>query len=407
MKIVHFPGSFLPQIGGAEIVVHNLALQQHQAGHHVTIISSYKNWKTVNADLPYKVLPLFPKSLSLVLRAKKNNIDLRGLLTLQLIFYQTLYKFDIWHIHMVYPTGFVALPALKYLQIPSIMTSQGADIQKLSEVNYGSRLDSKIEEIIRQTLPQFDRVIAISEGIKKEFLLLGVPAEKIVKIPNGDVVSRIKTLKVNQIALRNKLNWPLKKCILLTVGRNHPKKGYIYIPEIIQKIVKIRTDFRWVIVGRETEPIVEKAKELGVDQYLQTISQISPQKNTPLQEKFLFPTDEFLELFKGADLFVFPTLLEGLPGVLIDAAAAGLPIISTNTVGCPDIVEDGFNGLLSPVKDTSGMAANILRVLDSPALRKTMGANSLKKSVEFEWETIQERYQILYQELISMANSRG
>src|SRR2546429_641561 len=93
--------------------------------------------------------------------------------------------------------------------------------------------------------------------------------------------------------------------------------------------------------------------------------------------RYLGPRSDVSDLLALSDLFVLPTYLrEGIPRVLLDAAALGLPLVTTDTPGCKEIVRDGWNGLLVPPQDPRRLAAAVLRLLASPDERKLMGSRS-------------------------------
>src|SRR5690606_10940729 len=99
----------------------------------------------------------------------------------------------------------------------------------------GLRLtNQKWEKQLVEALAQLDMVTAISNSVREEYLALGVPEEKIRLIPNGVNYDYIHNYHVDRTVIRNAVGWPLDKNIIITVGRNHPKKGYKYIPEIIK-----------------------------------------------------------------------------------------------------------------------------------------------------------------------------
>lgn len=405
MKIVHFPSSFLPTIGGAEIVVHNLALHQLRAGHEVAVITRWGSWRAVASSVPYKVVPLLPRSMMVVHWTRRHGCDGRWLIGKQLMLYQKRYKFDVWHLHTAYPAAFIALPMLKRARLPSVLTCHGADIQTSPELGYGSRLDPLIEQDTIETLLHIDRAVAISGSIRSEYLNIGVLPERIRDIPNGVDAARIKALQVHRRTVRDAMGWPMDKVILLTVGRNHPKKGYKLIPEVIRQVAAVRRDFLWVIVGRGTEPIGDLASQLGVSDYLTVVPEIARGGTDGDHESLSLPSQGLIRIYKAADVFVFPSLLESFGIVLIEAMAAGLPIVTTDAPGCRDLVEHEVTGLVSPVGDTGSMAQNIRRLLADPALRGGLGENGVMRSAYYEWSAIASRYSQVYREIVGRRNS--
>lgn len=108
-------------------------------------------------------------------------------------------------------------------------------------------------------------------------------------------------------------------------------------------------------------------------------------------------------LLQQCHLFAFPSYyMEGLPKSLIEACAIGRPIVTTDNIGCRDVVTDGVNGYLIPVKDSQALAEKIQLLVDQPALRYQMGLASRKVAEEnFSIETVIAHHLTIYQELAS------
>jgi len=397
MKILHVSISFLPQIGGAEVAIHNIALQQHLLGHDVSVLTGWNKWVKIKNSFSYRVIPFLPKTYVLVSSVVNNSFNLNWLLGTQLAFYIKIFKFDICHVHFAYLEGYSLINTLKKMRIPSILTCHGGDINKYRELNYGIRLNPMIDEYIKETLPKFNTLTAVSESIKTEYLKLGISSNKIVSIPNGTNVSKIISLKVNVKNIRRKYGIPIDKYVFLSIGRNNPIKGYQYIPPIIKYLLKFRKDFIWVLFGKGTDSLKNMAVENGVGSYLKVFQEIGINKESVMgSNDYLFPSKDVIEIYKAADIFIFPSLMESFGMVLLEAMAAGLPIVTTNAPGCRDLVKHEVNGLISPVGDIHSMAFNILRLLEDDVLMKNIGKNGINKSKLYEWENIADKYLKVY-----------
>jgi glycosyltransferase involved in cell wall biosynthesis len=124
-----------------------------------------------------------------------------------------------------------------------------------------------------------------------------------------------------------------------------------------------------------------------------------------------FRTD-VLGCIKGFDLFVMSSVTEGLGTSLLDAMAAGRPIVATTAGGIPEIVEDGLNGLLVPPRDHHALADAIVRALKNPAMRQQMGDAGLARvNQRFTVERMVERTAVVYERVVagqlSRLNARG
>ena len=401
MNIAHLTSTFLPQIGGAEIVVHNLAVNQQAAGHQVFVIANWRISKMLHGSLPYDILPWLPKMFSFNIRQRLNFKTKQWLMTQQLGYYQKKYDIDVWHLHSVYPVGVLAAPYLRQPRQLSVVTSHGEDIQTLPEINFGRRLDADIDREVIASMSAYTIFAAISDSIYDDVIQAGMARDRIRVVPNGVNAMRIKSLPFDVQETRTEMGLPADKFILLTVGRNHPKKGYHLIPNIIKHLADNRQDFLWVIVGRACEPVVEKATELGIQDHLFIIPEIGQGKSVSDDTVPRIPSDAMIQVYRSADIAVFPSLSEASPLVHVESLAAGLPVVTTDAPGSKDVIKHGVTGFLSAVGDTKAMGDNILRLLSDETLRNELGSNGQKEAEELEWSKVALRYCELYEEIIA------
>jgi glycosyltransferase involved in cell wall biosynthesis len=120
------------------------------------------------------------------------------------------------------------------------------------------------------------------------------------------------------------------------------------------------------------------------------------------------PRNDIPQVLAATDLFVLPSnLREGVPRALLEAAAMGLPLITTDTPGCNDVVEDGVNGFLVPVRDPAALSQAIVRMLEQPELRRRFGQNSRQRAVErFDLSVVVEQTRTHYAELLARKTGR-
>jgi glycosyltransferase involved in cell wall biosynthesis len=107
------------------------------------------------------------------------------------------------------------------------------------------------------------------------------------------------------------------------------------------------------------------------------------------------------DLYRSVDIVVLPSYREGLPKGLIEAAACGLPLVTTDVPGCREVVTDDVDGLLIPAKDSAALAAAIVRLSEDPALRKRLGEAARQKVLaEFDERIVIEQTLNVYRELV-------
>jgi N,N'-diacetylbacillosaminyl-diphospho-undecaprenol alpha-1,3-N-acetylgalactosaminyltransferase len=116
--------------------------------------------------------------------------------------------------------------------------------------------------------------------------------------------------------------------------------------------------------------------------------------------KYLGERRDIPEIMHISDVVVLPSYREGIPIVLLEAMSMGRPIVTTNSVGCRDVVEEGKNGFLVPIKDHIALASAIMKLIDNEELRVEMGRYGREKALrEFDAKIIVDKIVLIYEEL--------
>jgi len=204
----------------------------------------------------------------------------------------------------------------------------------------------------------YDRVIAISEGVRKVLLEEGVPADKVVCVPSGIDTERYRRSCDRQWLLRE---FGLEKShrVLGAIGQLIPRKGHRVLLEALPEVIREFRDLRVLLFGRG--PLQGELEQLchryGLSPHVRFAG---------------FRTD-LERVLPCLDLVVHPATMEGLGLSLLEAAAAGIPVVATRVGGIPEIVEDGVNGLLVLPEDRQALAAAVLRLLRQPDMARRLG----------------------------------
>ena len=196
---------------------------------------------------------------------------------------------------------------------------------------------------------------------------------------------------------RKELGLPTDKKLVLMAARLVEDKGFLEMFEAVKRLSAHRDDFRYVFIGVE-ETYRGGAIPAGV------YERYGIESHTIR----MAPRGDMDELMAAVDIMVLPSRRrEGVPRSLIEAAASSLPIVTTNTRGCRDVVEDGVSGFLIPPKDSDALANAIEKLLDDDDLRKRMGDAGRQFAVrKFDENLICERVLAVYEELLK-AKGRG
>jgi glycosyltransferase involved in cell wall biosynthesis len=313
---------------------------------------------------------------------------------------QRKFKFDIWQSFGAYPAavsvGRFTLPR----GIPHVLRTVGYDIQKNPDVGYGYRLDPKIDKLIQAWAPRVSKAIALSDSVIPDLLDVGVPDDRIQVIPCGVDQPRFESTTVDRTAVRNRYGIPLDKFVYITVGRNHPKKGFPVLLDAMAEMKQAGTldKVHVVFVGRGMSELRSRATELGVADHVTLVEELGVD---PDDREFRIPGTPLVQLYKSADACVFPSLIETFAMINIEAMAAGIPVISTDAPGCIETIVDGVDGLIARAGDPLDLARKMEQLQSSADLRVKLSANghdSVRKS--FSWDVVGRQFESLYFSLI-------
>jgi glycosyltransferase involved in cell wall biosynthesis len=119
------------------------------------------------------------------------------------------------------------------------------------------------------------------------------------------------------------------------------------------------------------------------------------------------PVERMPELYADHDAFVFPSLMEGLPSVLLEAMASGMPVITAETCGMPDVIENERTGLLIPPADSAALAEAISRVVSLGELRGRLGEAARQSMERFTWESSARKLEALFYRVLELERQGG
>jgi UDP-glucose:(heptosyl)LPS alpha-1,3-glucosyltransferase len=229
-------------------------------------------------------------------------------------------------------------------------------------------------------------VIAVSQGVKDELIAeYGVPPDGIHVIPNGIRTGRFPATRDLQgrLEVRTRLMIPASTTVFLFVGNEFARKGLADAIAALRHITA--EEFLLLVVGSDdTAPYARLAHDMGVHEKV----------------RFLGHQDCIDELYLASDLFVFPSRYEASSLALLEAAAAGLPLILTRFHGAEDLLEEGKTGF--NVDRTPAAIARALSVcIQNVDLARTMGDAARTRAREFDIQKISARVLDVYRSVLS------
>jgi len=411
--------SFLPVIGGRELVVKHLASALTRQGHEVRVIGpgGYFKYKNYKLDFP---IHRFPSIASLkkwrecmgdngqLKRPKLAALLEEKLKEWQLYHDLKKWGYDIVHAHNTYPTGYAVAHLKKKLKVPLVITPHGQDIHKIPELGHGLRLNPYLEKRIRFTLEQADAATSISDSIGISLNEAGASKEKIVNIPNGVDLDRFSMS--HQVDARQWLSLPKDAKLIVTVGNYHPRKGHEVLVKAMPEVIKKQPQARLVIVGRKSAILQALIQEMGLNECVVLTGSLSipgchdGHKDNEESEDYLSA------LLQSAEMYVSASTDEGAEGLslaLLEGMAAQLPIIATNISGNRDVITTGENGVLVEPKSEHALATAILQLLNDAEEKNKLGKGALEFAKEYSWDNIARQYVDLYRKVIDTADHKA
>ncbi|QDV33744.1 glycosyltransferase family 4 protein [Tautonia plasticadhaerens] len=222
---------------------------------------------------------------------------------------------------------------------------------------------------------------AISEDIERQWLALGVPPSRMHRMASG-----VETDRFHPGPSAVESRFPPRPRVLFT-GRLHPQKNLDVLLDAWAEVAR-RSTAHLILLGDGPDRgrLVAKAKDMGLADRVH----------------FPGPVDDPADSLRAADVFVLPSVAEGMSNSLLEAMATGLPCIASEIGGNTDLLAEGPRGLLVPPGDRDGWADAILRVLGDEGLARSLGEAALGLIGErFAMPVVVDRYVDLYRSLLA------
>lgn len=197
-----------------------------------------------------------------------------------------------------------------------------------------------------------DHFHAVTRSVKDASIAaLGIPSDRITVVERGRDPSRLgRRSESRRRKTRRALGLSDTAEVLLTVGRQEHQKGQKYLLEAVAAVARSRPNLRLLVAGREGNATGEL---LSIRDRLRLSDRI----------RFLGHREDVPDLLAAADLFVFPSLYEGIGGAALEAMALELPVVASRIPGMQEVLEEGENALLVPPEDSRSLAEAILHLL--------------------------------------------
>lgn len=385
MKICMLVEQWFPQVGGVENQVRFLTKELTNAGHEVHII--VRNLK-LKGMAPHSIEKEFTRNVTITRLGPASifESDIGRALYTVLSSLKVIKdnSFDIFHAHSFTAT----IPALivkQILKIPTILTMHTSHFGKWYSITKQVLRSAIYSAIEKKTLfnNRFDKIITVNKSLVKTSMKMGVSKNKLVYIPNAIELEEFDLYKPDEIASSQ------EKTVLF-VGRLTPVKGLHTLLRAIPLVLDKSTHCKFLIAGEG--PLKED------------LAKYIYQKN--LQEHVYLlgvqTGNDLIRLYKTSNVGVLSSYTEGCPVSVLEAWAAGLPVVATRVGGTKEIVEHGKNGLLVPPGNPKALAKALIKVLTDEKLTKYLGDNGRALvEKEYNWKTTIKKILEIYQSVLN------
>jgi glycosyltransferase involved in cell wall biosynthesis len=283
------------------------------------------------------------------------------------LFFRAAPKWDILTIRMPTHLGFPAFLAAVWNKKPIFLVVVGENLPYSKLLGYPllkqwiANLDAQFQDVLMDFM--VGRCLTFTNG-EDLFRKFGKPGRDVH-------LMRSSTIRSDDIVLPEKDSCQHSPYQVLTVGTIAPRKGTSLIPRVISSLKERGISVEWSYIGapdgnsgeREMRLTMEEATDLGVLSSLKFLGSME--------------WDLLNAFYRKSDLFVLPTHMEGVPRVILEAQAAGLPVISTNVGGIPQAVKDGKDGLLVAPGNSEEIVFAIEKIIRNPELRQKLIRNGI------------------------------
>ena len=380
-KILMFNHEFPPIGGGGGWVSYYLGKHYAAAGHDVHLITSQFR-DCVRRE---EIAGIHVHRVS-ALRKNPNVCAVHEMLTYSVsssiygLRFAKKFKPDIVQVFFGIPAGGGAFLLQKFKNVPYVVFLGGRDVPRPNpDPPYYRWLYILLKPIIRTIWDNAAAVVACSDGLR-DLARTTDTNLKIDVIPDGlDLASFA--------SLQRKMNPKTVRC--LAIGRLIPRKGFQFLIRALPQILdKVSHNFEIEIIGDGPyrEELIGLAENLGVASYIHFTGTV--------------PYSELPQKYREADIFILPSLAEGMPLVVLEAMGTGLPIIASRVQGIDELVAEDVNGALFDAGDVDGLADCLVQLINAGEKRIEMGKASTEKVIPYDWKNIADTYLALYEDIL-------
>ena len=354
-------------VGGAEVLAARLA--RRLCGQFRFVFACLDEVGPLGADLR-------DEGFSVVLLGRKPGLDWGCPIRLARLLRDK--KVDVVHAHQYGPFFYGLAARFPGLGRPILFTEHGRHQPDFPR--------PKRMLVNRLLLSRRDRVVGVGAAVRRALIAYeGIPARRVAVLYNGIDVDAFAASSDRATARRD-MGAREGEFVILQVARLDYLKDHATAVRTLARVIRQVPRARLVLVGDGPERV-------GIEALVCEL-------NLSDRVSFLGTRKDVDRLLHGADLFLLTSVSEGIPLTVIEAMAAGLPVVATDVGGLREVVVEGVTGLLAPASAVVGLADCVLKLANDPDLRSTMGTAGRKRAKDhFDEPRMAAEYGQLYREL--------
>ena len=363
-----------PTFGGSGVIATELGTALAKNGHEVHFITSSQPVKlnVFEKNISFHEVVLNPYPLF-------QHQPFEVALTSKIVEVVKYEKLDLLHVHYAIPHASAAYLAKQILKeqgvkIPYITTLHGTDITLVGK-------EPEFEPTISFAINQSDIVTSVSESLKEDTYKHFNVSKDIKVVPNFVCVAKFKKNPAN---CKKSIFAPNGERILMHISNFRKVKR-------IQDIIKIH--------ARVNKEVPTRLILIGDGPERSSMERLARKEGVEDSTYFLGKIKETEKALCSADVYLMTSKTESFGVSALEAMAAGVPVISSNTGGIPEVNVHGETGFLSDVGDIEDMSSNVLKILKDKILYERISLNALKKATSFNLSKILPVYESLYNDL--------
>lgn len=289
-------------------------------------------------------------------------------------------RFDLVQAHWIVPNGLAVAPYAR--RLPVVVGLHGSDVFLAERRG--------IRAWVRRSLRRVSALTGCSPELVERICALGFERRRSHVIPYGIDVETFRPGAPEVEDWRRRLGIPTHARVLLTVGRMVTKKGFHHLVEVLPALLEAVPDLHVVLAG-------------GGDRLAEFRQRLVAWPDRAHLPGVVY-RDALPDLYRAADLFVLPAVhdrrgnVDGLPNVILEAMASGLPVVASEISGIPLAVTSGETGLLVPEADREALRGAIGELLENDRRRREMGEAGRREAMHrLTWSAVARRYRRAYE----------